>query len=298
MIHEIQPHQYHIEYTPRSAKETDCVTAMDGARLLAYRASGEETQAASVEEAQAVSGEEKTAFVPTVAEAKAAGVISENTPLTYLFSVDDTAYFAVLDRLTPFGNTAYVPVTEFRYREPKAEAFPAAMAHQLLNWYHHNRYCGCCGKPTVQDEKERALRCPSCGNLIYPVINIGVIVAVKDHDRLLITRYPNRPPGNYALVAGYIESGETAEDTVRREVMEEVGLKVKNIRYYKSQPWPFTSTLLLGYYCELDGSDAITLQEEELEWAAFVDRDKLPKDEHKISLTMEMIERFHNGLEQ
>ena len=101
----------------------------------------------------------------------------------------------------------------------------------------------------------------------------------------------------YALLAGFNETGESIEETVRREVMEEVGLKVKNLRYYKSQPWGFDSNLLLGYYCEVDGGTSITMDETELATARFVKRDKIEEDKNLLSLTATMIDRFRKGLE-
>jgi NAD+ diphosphatase len=146
---------------------------------------------------------------------------------------------------------------------------------------------------------ERALLCPSCRNLVYPAIAPSVIVAVMHGDRLLLTRYQASHSSyrNYALVAGYVETGETVENTVRREVMEEVGLKVKNIRYYKSQPWPFSGALLMGFFCEADGDDAIVLDESELEEAVWMERGQLPDRSDDVSLTSEMMECVRLGKE-
>ena len=115
--------------------------------------------------------------------------------------------------------------------------------------------------------------CPECKNIEYPKISPAVIVAVTNGNRLLLSRYARGGYRNYALIAGFAEVGETLEDTVRREVMEEVGLKVKNIRYYKSQPWSFSDSLLVGFFAELDGDDTITLEEEELAEAVWFERD-------------------------
>ena len=119
--------------------------------------------------------------------------------------------------------------------------------------------------------------------------------ALQDGDRLLLTRYRGRPFKKYALIAGFNEIGESIEDTVHREVMEEAGLRVKNLRFYKSQPWVFTDTLLMGFVCELDGSDRITVQESELAEANWHLRSELPEDYSHISLTGEMIEQFRLG---
>ena len=110
-----------------------------------------------------------------------------------------------------------------------------------------------------------------------------------------MSKYAGREFKKYALLAGFNEIGESIEETVRREVMEEVGLKVKNIRYYKSQPWSFTDTLLLGFFCELDGDDTITLDQDELALAEWFEREKMPVKEEDLSLTNEMMLMFKNG---
>ncbi|MBR0328228.1 MAG: NUDIX domain-containing protein, partial [Selenomonadaceae bacterium] len=129
-----------------------------------------------------------------------------------------------------------------------------------------------------------------CGLIEYPKISPAVIVAVTDGDKLLLTRYADRPYRGPALIAGFVEIGETLEDTVRREVLEEVGLHVKNIRYYKNQPWSFTDTMLVGFYCDLDGEAEIHLDRNELCEGVWMDRSELPVRENDVSLTAEMIE--------
>mgnify|MGYP000665301821 FL=1 len=131
----------------------------------------------------------------------------------------------------------------------------------------------------------------------YPKLSPAVIVAVRNGEKLLLSKYAGREFTNYALIAGFAEIGEPIEDTVRREVMEEVGLKVKNLRFYKSQPWSFTDTLLFGFFCDLDGDDTICLDEEELSLAVWMERSQIPVDEYEISLTREMMTLFKNGLD-
>lgn len=190
---------------------------------------------------------------------------------------------------------SYEQQNVFRTKQPKELAFAGITACQLANWYESTRFCGSCGNALEHDKKERMMRCQSCNALHYPKISPAVIVAVTNGDKLLMTKYAGRDYKNYALVAGFAEIGETVEETVKREVMEEAGLKVKNIRYYKSQPWSFTDTLLLGFWCEVDGNDNITMDEEELSVAEWITRDDIPTEYDGISLTNEMIMRFKNG---
>ena len=144
------------------------------------------------------------------------------------------------------------------------------------------------------DEKERMMYCEQCGNMEYPKICPATIIGLTDGNRILLSKYAGRTYKKYALLAGYAEIGETIEETVRREVMEEVGLKVKNIRYYKSQPWSFSDTLLMGFFCELDGEDRITLDQEELALAEWFEREEIPVEPSRDSLTNEMIMKFKN----
>lgn len=144
-------------------------------------------------------------------------------------------------------------------------------------------------------EKERMLYCEDCHNMEYPKICPAVIIGVTDGNRILMSKYAGRSYKKYALLAGFTEIGETVEETVAREVMEEVGLKVKNIRYYKSQPWSFSDTLLMGFYCDLDGDGTVTLDREELALAEWFEREEIPDVTSTESLTNEMIMRFKNG---
>ena len=146
-----------------------------------------------------------------------------------------------------------------------------------------------------KDHKERMMKCPSCGNMVYPVISPAVIIAVTHRGKLLMSKYAARDFKHFALIAGFNEIGETIEETVHREVLEEVGLKVKNLTYYKSQPWPFSGTLLMGFFCDLDGEEEINLDREELAMAEWFDREKMPVEREDLSLTNDMMMAFKEG---
>ena len=199
--------------------------------------------------------------------------------LQYLFRIDDTAFYL---GETAVEGYAFEPIRSMRHCQPQYMGFAGMTAWHLSTWYSTHRYCGKCG---------------SCGHLIFPVIAPAVIVAVTNADKLLVTRYAGREHKGIALIAGFCEIGERAEDTVHREVMEEAGVRVKNLRYFDTQPWGFASNLLLGFYCQLDGSDEIHMDEDELQYADWVDRKDLPEPENLSSLTATMIERFRQGLE-
>ena len=141
------------------------------------------------------------------------------------------------------------------------------------------------------------MKCPSCGRTIYPRIIPAVIVGVINGDKILLTKYAGRDVPFYALIAGFTEIGETFEETVKREVMEEAGIRVKNIRYYKSQPWGIVDDLLAGFYCDVDGDPTIHMDKNELKEAGWHTRDEIVLQPTDHSLTNEMMTRFKNGLE-
>ncbi len=225
--------------------------------------------------------------------------------LEYLFSMDSDVFFLAEDEEITipegFGYERVRNVRKFGDISKKS-IFEAFTGKQLASWYRNNKFCGRCGSLTKRSDKERAIVCPECGNTIYPRVVPAVIVGVikkgatREQDQILLTKY-NRGISYYALVAGFTEIGETLEETVAREVMEETGLKVKNLRYYKSQPWGVVDDLLAGFYCELDGDDTITRDESELAVAEWCTRDEVVLQPDQLSLTNEMMTRFKEGFD-
>ena len=216
--------------------------------------------------------------------------------LQYAFRLHGANYY-LTQGAEEAGAFQYAPIRSLRESPSRSLVYAAMTGWHIYNWYRSSRFCGRCGERTVHDEKERMMRCPNCGQLIYPRINPAIIVAVTDGDRIVLTKYAGRGHTSYALIAGFTEIGETLEQTVAREVMEEVGLKVKNIRYYKSQPWGIDGNILMGFYCDLEGDDAISLDENELSLAQWHVRNALPIEDDGYSLTREMIRVFGEGRE-
>ena len=216
----------------------------------------------------------------------------------YLFSIGEEEYFLTeIGADTKIGEFRFYKMFDVRPMQPKERVLAAATAWHLFVWYRDNQFCGRCGKKLVHSEMQRMLQCPCCANMVFPKIAPAVIVGVTHGDKILMTKYAGREYKRYALIAGFTEIGESVEETVKREVMEEVGLHVKNLRYYKSQPWSFSDTLLMGFFAEVEGDDSITLDREELALAEWFERENIPVSESDISLTSEMIEYFRNHQE-
>ena len=286
MIQDIAPSKLHNEYRHlQQPADTDIVFFFQKGKILSR---------------------ERENFFPDYHEIVRAGIEKAFT-YQYLFAVDAQHYFwakpreedstgPLLEQTMP--EYAFVSIQVLRGLSDAVAAYAGVTAYHLFQWYIQNRFCPCCAASLEHDTRERMLHCPSCGKMIYPRINPSVIVAVVDQDRLLVTRYASQNAyRKYALVAGFTEIGETMEETVAREVLEETGLHVKDIQYYKSQPWGFTGGILLGYWARLDGEDTIRLDISELCEGKWVAREEVPLDESHISLTCEMMHRFQQGKE-
>lgn len=212
---------------------------------------------------------------------------------TYLFQIDRTRFYLgnIIDE--KIKGFEWKDIQIFRSIDSKYLSFAGITGWQLYNWYQSHQYCGHCGTLMIQDTRERMLKCPNCHQVEYPKISPAVIIGLTHKDKILMSQYVGRKSNHYALLAGYNEIGETIEETIQREVYEEVGLKVKNITYYKSQPWSFSDTLLFGFFVELDGEDeTITLDETELAMAKWFTREEIPETFDDYSLTNEMIMVF------
>lgn len=277
MIQDIAPHKYDNTYKLEKPEKADYVLCIQKNKTLLARGQGGQ-------------GDYE---IPSLARVEPL-IPDAGKRAVYLFAIDEKPYFLVEVEdgeeiaLPEDGSFAWEGTGYFRTMQPMFQAFAAITATQLWRWRNSRRFCGHCGAKTVDSRIERALVCPACGQTEYPKICPAIIVAITNGDKLLMTRYKGRPTGRYALVAGFVEIGETFEETVRREVMEEVGLKVKNIQYFRSQPWAFTDTEMIGFFAQLDGDDKIRLEEDELAEAGWFTREEIPHEDALVSVGSEM----------
>lgn len=304
MIQDIEPHVYHNEYHSIVPKESDCLISVEGRTLYMQEGMNglEFIQFSQLSDSVKEHLENESA--PEGMEKSEHSEFIDGRKIVFLFEIDGSSYFLADPQADNYDRFLYelkvlegvraVDTQEFRQLRPMWKAFAGITAIQLYNWYRDRKYCGRCGTNMKKSTKERAMVCPQCGLIEYPKICPAVIIAVTNGDKLMMTKYAGREFKNYALVAGFTEIGESFEATVKREVMEEVGLKVKNITYYKSQPWSFSDTILAGFFCQLDGAEECRMDTEELSAAEWISRDQLPDRSLDISLTSEMIEAFRN----
>ena len=268
MIQDLLPKRFHIEYEEKSPSGEEIAFYLRGREVLVH-ADGDSLRLPLCRE---IDGD-----------------------FQFLFKIDNEDFYLCKNVASYPADCIFMDINLFRERkEAKYLDYAGIEAYHLSRWYDNSRFCGHCGHELVKGAKERSLVCPECGNTVYPRINPCIIVAVRNGEELLLTRYAGRKSG-YALVAGFMEVGETPEETVQREVMEETGLKVKNIRYYCSQPWGYSESLLLGFTAELDGSPEITVDKKELSLALFMNRNEIEVNYDDFSLTNELICAFKEG---
>ena len=165
----------------------------------------------------------------------------------------------------------------------------AGLAFQLMNWQRSNRFCGRCGVPMHESEKERAMQCPDCGHLVFPTLSPAIIVAVEKDGRLLMGHNANFPSGRYSVLAGFVEPGESLEEAVSREIYEESGVCVKNIQYFGSQPWPFPNSLMLGFRAEWESGEP-TPDGEEIDDVRWFSPEELPDIPPSVSISRQLID--------
>lgn len=222
--------------------------------------------------------------------------LSAETDWVFLFSLNEVPCFLIRGELNvDESQFVYTDISFFRSTTQREIGWVSLVGLHLRNWYLQNRFCGTCGIRTQHKPDERALICPACNTVIYPKISPAIIVAIRSNDKILLARNSNFTGGWYSLVAGYVDVGETLEETVRREVKEEVGLDVRNIRYYKSQPWELSGSMMIGFIAEADENQQVRVDGKEITAAEWFTRSNLPNHPLNISIAGEMIEKFERG---
>ena len=277
MIQDIAPHIFSNAYAPKRPEATSYALYFNGHTVLA----GKDSSTLRFPRFSELNGIEESVYEKAI----------------YLFAIDNDCFYLVHQVPEEQPEFELKDIGLFRTSGPRHLAFAGITGYSLYKWYDNHQFCSHCGAKLVHHEKERMLHCQTCNNTEYPKIMPAVIIAVTNGNKILLSKYANREYTRYALLAGFTEIGESVEETVKREVMEEVGLHVKNLRYYKSQPWAFSDTLLMGFFAEVEGDDSITLDREELALAEWFERENIPATESNISLTSEIIEYFRNHQE-
>ncbi len=266
------------EPDPRFVPSTELLPDREGALLFAFRGT---------------SLVHKTAGdpIPTVGEALAAGLSpDEILPLGKLDG--RAAVFASLpDKADVPSGLAVSSVRKLFFSLEGPVLGAVALASQLAHFEATSRFCSACGGPLVRKKGERGKRCERDERDVYPPLAPCVIVLVHDGDKIVLARAPRLPPGIFALVAGFIEPGETLEDCVHREVKEEVGLEVTDLRYVASQPWPFPSQLMVGFFARAIGGE-LRADPSELDEAAWFSIDDLPAIPPPFSVARFLIDEY------
>lgn len=276
MIHDIEPRIFYNNFQSLKAQSGDLFLSYNGDNVL-------------------VREDKEKLWYPSFSDFEQSHPYLINNA-RFLFSIDELNYFLTEEKgLDTVDSWSYVSTFRFRTEPKYWRSFAGAVGLQLKRWYENHLFCSRCGEKMFPSDKERMLFCNACSFQVYPTISPCVIVGIYSGERMLLTKYNGRDYKRYGLVAGFVEIGESLEQTVYREVKEEVGLKVKNLKFFKSQPWPFSDTILAGFFAELDGDDTITLQKEELSLGVWMDRKDIPPEGLKISLTGEMMEAFRTG---
>jgi NAD+ diphosphatase len=208
-------------------------------------------------------------------------------------SLDDhLCYLAEVEDATLISDAfEFIGLRELFFSFDEERIRAAGVANQLMQWNQNHRFCGKCGSVTENKTHERAKICPECGLINYPRLSPAMIVAVRKEDQLLLAHSKRFPAKFHSVLAGFVEPGETLEQCVKREVMEEVGITVKNIHYFGSQPWPFPDSLMVAFTAEYAGGE-IQIDGSEIAEAGWFSADLLPSIPPGISIARQLIDSF------
>lgn len=199
------------------------------------------------------------------------GELEVEAELIFLGLEDEVPLFAPLVRSAALGQRAWGVFQLLGLMSPRDAAIWGA-ARSLIEWHNRHLFCGLCGAATAAFRAGWGRRCTGCGTEHFPRVDPVVIMLAEHQGRALLGRQPQYPRGRYSALAGFVEPGESIEEAVARELYEEAGVKVGNVRYVASQPWPFPGSLMIACFAEAE-SDALALDDNELEDAMWVDRE-------------------------
>ena len=229
--------------------------------------------------------------IPFMSGLEALGLSTIRTQ--YLGTLDGHACYSAevsLDAVAPEG-TSFVELRSAYGLIDEDMFLLAGRALQIVAWDQTTQYCGRCSRRTELLQGERAKKCPACGFLSYPRLSPAVITAVIRGDKILLARRAGGGRNMYSVIAGFVEPGETLEECLKREVMEEVGIRVKNVRYFSSQPWPFPNSLMIGFIAEYEDG-AISVDGMEVSAAGWYDASNLPEIPPKMTIARDLIDWF------
>jgi NAD+ diphosphatase len=232
--------------------------------------------------------------VPVAPTLEALGLYSRNP--NYFGAVGDQPCFAaeVAEDAQPPSGWVFENLRRLLVRADADFFALASRAFQIKEWDRCHQFCGACGKTTSLKQGERARACPRCGELFYPRLAPVIMVLIQRGQQLLLARSPRFPPGIYSALAGFVEPGETLEQAVAREVKEEVGVEISNLRYFGSQSWPFPHSLMIAFFADHSGGE-ICLRDPEIEDAAWYSLDRLPGLPPAMSIARRLIDAVALG---
>ena len=302
MIHEIYPKKYNPLYINRKIEDKDYLLSYREDGILVKREDGKISLPRCVDY-QEICGFQHDELIDSAYYLFeiSGDFFYEETNMSKKIK-EDLTFFRKLEDLPEKPENEekeyfYLRIHRFRELDPVYMVFAGATGYHLRNWRNASCYCGCCGSPTIPSKIERAFVCTKCGHSVYPQIAPAVIVAITNGDKILLVRNLRRPKNvRLELVSGYVEVGESFEQAVHREVLEEVGLNVKNVRPYKDQPWGISGAHMIGYVAEVDGDDTVVRQEDEISEARWYTRDEVPEYRNRLSVGSEMILSFKKGI--
>ena len=214
----------------------------------------------------------------------------EPKPWTTVMNVDGEKAYRIDQPLMDHPRYEMCGLRQSYYKLTAEEYGKAGKCHELLYWDQNTKFCGVCGGP-MKFHTDISKRCEHCGKEVWPQLATAVIVLVRKGNEVLLVHANNFRTDFYGLVAGFVETGETLEEAVHREVMEETGLHIKNLRYFGSQPWPYPCGLMVGFTADYD-SGKIHLQRSELSKGSWFDKDHLPHIPEKLSIARHLIDAW------